>query len=376
MSSQRPSAVDAKSSGVTPHGVVGGLSLLDRFLPVWIGLAMAAGLLVGRWVPGIADALDAIKVGSVSLPIALGLLVMMYPVLAKVRYDEVGHVASDRRMLILSLVLNWLVGPALMFTLAWTFLPDLPEYRTGLIVVGLARCIAMVIIWNDLACGDREAAAVLVALNSVFQVLAFAFLGWLYLDLLPGWLGWSTTGLDVSPLQIAWSVVIFLGIPLLAGYLTRRLGERAKGRAWYESELLPRLGPWALYGLLFTIVILFALQGEKITSQPLDVARIAMPLVAYFALMWGGSMLLSRAVGLGYARSTTVAFTAAGNNFELAIAVAVAVFGVTSGQALAGVVGPLIEVPVLVGLVYVSLWARRFFRDQATNDPRARKETA
>jgi ACR3 family arsenite transporter len=364
MNPHQSSAVDVKATGASPHGVVGGLSRLDRFLPVWIGLAMATGLLLGRWVPGIADALDAIKVSSVSLPIALGLLVMMYPVLAKVRYDEIGDVASDKRTLVLSLVLNWLVGPALMFTLAWVFLPDLPEYRTGLIIVGLARCIAMVIIWNDLACGDREAAAVLVALNSVFQVLAFGFLGWLYLDLLPGLLGLSTTGLAVSPMQIAWSVVVFLGIPLAAGYLTRRIGERARGRDWYESRLLPRLGPWALYGLLFTIVVLFALQGDKITSQPLDVARIAVPLVVYFAIMWGGSMLLARALGLGYARSTTVSFTAAGNNFELAIAVAIAVFGVTSGQALAGVVGPLIEVPVLVGLVYVSLWARRFYADQ------------
>ncbi len=314
-------------------------------------------------MPGIADALDAIKVGSISLPIALGLLVMMYPVLAKVRYDEVGHVARDRRMMVLSLVLNWLVGPALMFALAWLFLPDLPEYRTGLIIVGLARCIAMVIIWNDLACGDREAAAVLVAVNSVFQVVAFALLGWFYLDLLPGWLGLSTTGLDVSPWQIAWSVLVFLGIPLAAGYLTRRVGEARRGRDWYEQRFLPRLGPWALYGLLFTIVVLFALQGETITSQPLDVVRIAVPLVVYFALMWAGSLVLAHRAGLGYARSTTVAFTAAGNNFELAIAVAIAVFGVTSGQALAGVVGPLIEVPVLVGLVYVSLWARRFFPD-------------
>ncbi|WP_166139575.1 ACR3 family arsenite efflux transporter [Nocardioides ochotonae] len=341
------------------------LSTLDRYLPVWIGIAMVAGLLAGRWVPGIADALDAVTVGSISVPIALGLLVMMYPVLAKVRYHEVGHVVRDRRMMALSLVLNWVLGPALMFALAWLFLPDLPEYRTGLIIVGLARCIAMVIIWNDLACGDREAAAVLVAVNSVFQVLAFALLGWFYLDLLPGWLGLSTTGLDVSPWQIAWSVLVFLGIPLAAGYLTRRIGEKRRGREWYEERLLPRLGPWALYGLLFTIVVLFALQGETITGQPLDVARIAVPLVIYFALMWAGSLLLARRVGLGYARATTVAFTAAGNNFELAIAVAIAVFGVTSGQALAGVVGPLIEVPVLVGLVYVSLWARRFFPDQA-----------
>jgi ACR3 family arsenite transporter len=267
------------------------------------------------------------------------------------------------------LVLNWVVGPALMFTLAWLLLPDQPEYRTGLIIVGLARCISMVIIWNDLACGDREAAAVLVALNSLFQVVAFALLGWFYLELLPGWLGLSTTGLEVSPWQIAWSVVVFLGIPLAAGFLTRRIGERRRGRDWYEHRFLPRIGPWALYGLLFTIVVLFALQGDNITNRPTEIARIAVPLVAYFALMWGGSMLIAHRLGLGYRRSTTVSFTAAGNNFELAIAVAIAVFGVTSGQALAGVVGPLIEVPVLVGLVYVSLWARRYFPDTITEDP-------
>ncbi len=248
-----------------------------------------------------------------------------------------------------------------MFGLAWIFLPDLPEYRTGLIIVGLARCIAMVIIWNDLACGDREAAAVLVALNSVFQVLAFAGLGWFYLSVLPGWLGLGTAGLDVSPWQIAQSVLIFLGVPLVVGYLTRRLGERSKGRQWYESRFLPKIGSVALYGLLFTIVVLFSLQGEAITSQPLDVARIALPLLAYFAVMWAGSFALGRGIGLSYERSATLSFTAAGNNFELAIAVAIATYEVTSGQALAGVVGPLIEVPVLVALVYVSLAARRWF---------------
>jgi ACR3 family arsenite transporter len=341
--------------------VVDRLSTLDRFLPVWIGLAMVAGLLAGRWIPGLAEALDAVQVASVSLPIALGLLLMMYPVLAKVRYDKLDTVTRDTKTLVLSLVLNWVLGPALMFALAWLLLPDLPEYRTGLIIVGLARCIAMVIIWNDLACGDREAATVLVALNSVFQVLAFGLLGWFYLELLPGWLGLDTTGLDVSPWTIVGSVVIFLGIPLAAGYLSRRIGEKRRGREWYENRFLPKIGPFALYGLLFTIVLLFALQGEAITSQPLDVARIAVPLLAYFAIMWTGSLALAWASGLGYERSTTVAFTAAGNNFELAIAVAIAVFGVTSGEALAGVVGPLIEVPVLVGLVYVSLWARRFF---------------
>ena len=341
--------------------VVDRLSTLDRFLPVWIGLAMVVGLLAGRWVPGLNEALDSVKVASVSLPIALGLLLMMYPVLAKVRYDKLDTVTRDTRTMVLSLVLNWGLGPLLMFTLAWVFLPDLPEYRTGLIIVGLARCIAMVIIWNDLACGDREAAAVLVAINSVFQVVMFGVLGWFYLDVLPGWLGLDTTGLDVSPWTIALSVIIFLGIPLAAGYLTRRIGEQRRGREWYESEFLPRIGPFALYGLLFTIVLLFALQGDAITSQPLDVARIALPLLAYFAVMWTGSFVASWATRLSYERSTTVAFTAAGNNFELAIAVAIAVFGVTSGEALAGVVGPLIEVPVLVGLVYVSLWARRFF---------------
>ncbi|MEV4188763.1 ACR3 family arsenite efflux transporter [Streptosporangium canum] len=346
---------------VAEAGVIGKLSALDRFLPVWIGVAMATGLLLGRLVPGLGTALDAVRVGDVSLPIALGLLLMMYPVLAKVRYDRLDTVTGDRRLLISSLVLNWVVGPALMFALAWLLLPDLPEYRTGLIIVGLARCIAMVLIWNDLACGDREAAAVLVAVNSIFQVVALGVLGWFYLDILPGWLGLSQTALSVSAWDIAQYVLIFLGIPLAAGYASRKLGERARGRDWYETQFLPRVGPTALYGLLFTIVILFALQGEVITSRPGDVARIALPLLAYFFLMWGGSFLAGRAIGLSYDKTTTLAFTAAGNNFELAIAVAVGVFGVTSGQALAGVVGPLIEVPVLVALVYVSLWARRLF---------------
>lgn len=335
------------------------LSTLDRTLPLWIGLAIAAGLLLGRMVPGLGSALSAVEIQGISLPIALGLLVMMYPVLAKVRYDQLGEITDDRKLMVASLVLNWLVGPAMMFTLAWLLLADLPEYRTGLIIVGLARCIAMVIIWNDLACGDREAAAVLVALNSIFQVVMFAVLGWFYLSVLPGWLGLPQTGISVSPWDIARSVLIFLGIPLLGGYLSRLLGERAKGRRWYEAQFLPRIGPWALYGLLFTIVILFALQGHQIISRPWDVARIALPLLAYFAIMWAGGYALGVALRLGYARTTTLAFTAAGNNFELAIAMAIGTFGVTSGQALAGVVGPLIEVPVLVGLVYLSLALRR-----------------
>jgi arsenical-resistance protein len=335
------------------------LSTLDRYLPVWILAAMALGLGAGRVVPGLGPVLDAISIDGISLPIALGLLIMMYPVLAKVRYDRLDTVTADRRLLVSSLVLNWVLGPALMFALAWLMLPDVPEYRTGLIIVGLARCIAMVIIWNDLACGDREAAAVLVALNSVFQVIAFAALGWFYLDVLPGWLGLPQATLEVSPWEIAVNVLIFLGVPLVAGYLSRRLGERGKGREWYESRFLPVVGPFALYGLLFTIVILFALQGDAIIGRPLDVVRIALPLLAYFAIMWAGSYALGKAIGLSYERTTTLAFTAAGNNFELAIAVAIATFGVTSGQALAGVVGPLIEVPVLVALVYVSLAARR-----------------
>ncbi len=349
--------------------VVGKLSTLDRFLPVWIGLAMAAGLLLGRSFPRVNTVIEKVQVDGISLPIALGLLIMMYPVLAKVRYDRLDTVTADRKLLVSSLVLNWLLGPALMFTLAWLLLPDLPEYRTGLIIVGLARCIAMVIIWNDLACGDREAAAVLVALNSIFQVVMFAVLGWFYLSILPGWLGLPQTTITTSPWQIAKSVIIFLGIPLLAGYLSRRFGERVRGRDWYEQTFLPRVGPWALYGLLFTIVILFALQGNQITSRPLDVARIALPLLAYFAVMWGGGYLLGAALHLGYPRTTTLAFTAAGNNFELAIAVAIATYGATSGQALAGVVGPLIEVPVLVALVYVSLALRRRFGPRPTTAP-------
>ena len=335
------------------------LSTLDRWLPLWIGLAMAGGILLGRFVPGLSEVLSRLEVGGISVPIALGLLIMMYPVLAKVRYDKVAAVTGDKKLLISSLALNWIAGPALMFALAWALLPDLPDYRTGLIIVGLARCIAMVVIWNDLACGDREAAAVLVAINSVFQVIAFSILGWFYLTVLPGWLGLDSQGLDVSIWQIALNVLVFLGIPLIAGFASRFIGEHRKGRVWYEGSFLPKIGPWALYGLLFTIVLLFALQGEQVTSRPLDVVRIALPLLVYFAVMWSAGLITGKALGLGYARSSTLAFTAAGNNFELAIAVAIGTFGATSGQALAGVVGPLIEVPVLVGLVYVSLWAAR-----------------
>ncbi len=343
------------------------LSTLDRYLAVWILAAMAVGLGLGRLIPGLGEALDSLQVAGVSLPIAIGLLVMMYPVLAKVRYNETGRVIGDKKLMVTSLVMNWLLAPAFMFALAWIFLPDLPEYRTGLIIVGLARCIAMVLIWNDLACGDGEAAAVLVAINSVFQVFAFGALGWFYLQVLPGWLGLPTTSAGFSVWTITLSVLVFLGIPLVAGFLTRTLGERAKGRDWYEDTFLPKIGPFALYGLLFTIVVLFALQGDTIIGQPLDVVRIALPLLIYFTVVFGAGMLIGRGLGMGYERTTTLAFTASGNNFELAIAVAIATFGVTSGQALAGVVGPLIEVPVLVGLVYVALWSRKFF---TTGTPR------
>jgi ACR3 family arsenite transporter len=339
--------------------VVSRLSATDRFLPAWIGAAMVGGLLLGRLVPGLDDALDAVKIGQTSLPIALGLLLMMYPVLAKVRYSEIGLVTADKRMIAASLVLNWFIGPAVMFALAWLLLADQPEYRTGVILVGLARCIAMVLIWNDLARGDREMAAVLVALNAIFQVLTYAALGYFYLQVLPGWLGLSQISLDVSMWDIANTVLVFLGIPLVAGFLTRTIGERVRGRQWYETRLLPKIGPVALYGLLFTVVVLFALQGETITGEPFTVARIALPLLGYFAVMWFGGFAVARWLHLTYPRTVALAFAAASNDFELAIAVAIGVFGVTSGQALAGVVGPLIEVPVLVALVYLALWLRR-----------------
>lgn len=355
----RPSTSPVRDPNAAAVPVVARMSAVDRLLPLWIGVAMGLGLVLGRFVPGISSALDAVKIGQTSLPIALGLLLMMYPVLAKVRYREVGLITADRRMMTASLVLNWVVGPLVMFALAWLLLADQPAYRTGVILVGLARCIAMVLLWNDLAGGDREMAAVLVALNAIFQVLAYAALGYFYLQVLPGWLGLQQATLHVSVLGIAEIVAIFLGIPLVAGYLTRTLGERARGQRWYESEFLPRIGPIALWGLLFTVVVLFALQGNTITSEPLAVARIALPLLGYFFIMWLLGLGLGRALSLTYPRSTTLAFTAASNDFELAIAVAIGVFGVTSGQALAGVVGPLIEVPVLLALVYVALWLRR-----------------
>lgn len=339
--------------------VIANLSTLDRFLPLWIVLAMALGLLLGRGIPGLQSALDSFTIDNTSVLIAIGLFAMMYPVLARVKYEEIGHLAGDRKLLWLSLVLNWLVGPLLMFALAWIFLADYPEFRTGLIVIGLARCIAMVLIWNDLACGDREAGALLVAINSIFQILAYALLGTFYLAILPSWLGLESQDVAFSTWGITKAVLIFLGIPLALGFFTRQIGVSKKGREWYDTKFAPKIAPIALWGLLFTIVVLFALQGEAITSDPVSVVLIAVPLMIYFIIMWFTAMGAAHAIGLSYARSATVAFTSAGNNFELAIAVSIGVWGVTSGQALAGVIGPLIEVPALVALVYVSLWLRR-----------------
>lgn len=352
------------TSEEAPDTVLRRMTALDRWLPVWILFAMVLGIALGKLLPGLQSSLTALTVGGVSLPIAIGLLVMMYPPLAKVRYDKTARIAGDTKLIITSLALNWLVGPALMFSLAWVFLPHDAELRTGLIIVGLARCIAMVLIWNDLACGDKETAAVLVAINSVFQILMFAVLGWFYLQILPAWLGLSTASVEFSFWTIVLSVLVFLGIPVLAGVLSRQIGEATRGRNWYENKFLPTISPLALGGLLFTIVLLFSLQGNRILDQPKTVLILAIPLCLYFIIMFTIGLFASRAVGLGYAHSTTVAFTAAGNNFELAIAVAVGTFGASSQQALAGTIGPLIEVPVLVGLVYFTLWiGPRLFSD-------------
>jgi len=334
-------------------------------LPIWILLAMAAGLLLGRFVPGLQGLLGAVEVGHTSLPIALGLLLMMYPVLAKVRYGELGHMARDRRLLGLTLGLTWGLGPLLMFSLAWLFLPDQPAFRTGLILIGIAPCIAMVLIWIDLAQGNREAAALLVAINSILQVLVYALLGTFYLQILPAWLGLDSQLVRFSFWEIAQAVLIFLGVPLLAGFMTRLIGVSIKGLRWYEQRFVPRISPLALYGLLFTIVVMFALQGHAITSDPLQVIQVAIPLLLYFVLMWSIAFAVGMRSGLDYPRTSALAFTAAGNNFELAIAVCISIWGVTSQQALAGVVGPLIEVPVLVSLVSVSLWLKPRIRNGA-----------
>lgn len=356
----------ASASGQTRSSVFGRLSVLDRFLPLWIFAAMALGIALGSVFPELGPALDSVKLDTVSLPIAIGLLWMMYPVLAKVKYSKMPQMAANWKMSGTSLFLNWIVGPALMFALAWLLLPDHPEYRTGLILVGLARCIAMVLIWNMLACGDNEYAAVLVAINSVFQIVMYTVLGYFYLTVVPGWLGGSTVALDVSMWEIAKSVLIFLGIPLAAGFLTRLILVRQKGEEWYETKFVPRLSPTAIVGLLFTIVMMFSLKGEVILERPLDVLRIALPLLLYFLIMFSIAFVVSYLLKFPYADTATISFTAAGNNFELAIAVAIGVFGLASGQALATVVGPLIEVPALISLVYLSLWlGRRLY----PNDP-------
>jgi len=344
------------------ESVVRRLSKLDRFLPLWIFAAMAIGLALGRLFPDLGAALDRVQVAGVSVPIAIGLLWMMYPVLAKVRYETIGRHVRDTKLIGTSLFFNWVLGPIVMLALAWIFLPDLPAYRNGLVLIGLARCIAMVLIWNSLACGSGELAAVLVALNSVFQIITYSFLGWLFLSVVPGWFGSETAVVHVSMWSIAKSVLIFLGIPLLAGYLTRRVFVARRGEAWYNDTFIRKVGPTALIGLLYTIVLMFAMQGDRILTLPFDVLRIAAPLLVYFFVMFGLAFMVSKKLGFDYQATASLSFTAAGNNFELAIAVAVATFGIGSGEALAAVIGPLIEVPALIGLVYVSLWAgRRFF---------------